>query len=92
MLLQGDLQKIFDALYNLGVIDPVLEMDWAKEFSDIEKNPYPLSKLVGVVNQTSGHIQELIAALQQFEKRELSHLAMIVAKELVSYHGERVIH
>ena len=42
MLLQGDLQKVFDALYHLGVIDPVLEMDWSVDQffkSNIVDNP-----------------------------------------------------
>ncbi len=92
MLLQGDLQRIFDALYHLGVIDPVLEMDWTKEFEKIEKNPLQLAKIVGVVNAVGETQEDLLVALQTFEKTDLSHLAMMVAKELVSYHSEKVIH
>ncbi len=92
MLLQGDLQKIFDALYNLGVIDPVLEMDWSEEFHKIEKNPLPLAQIVSVVNATGNKSEDLLTALKKFEKTELSQLAMMVAKELVSYHSEKVIH
>ena len=31
MFLQGNLQIVFDALYHLGVIDPVLKLDWKKD-------------------------------------------------------------
>lgn len=92
MLLQGDLQKVFDALYHLGVIDPVLEMDWGKEFAAIEKDPYQLAEIITVVNTTMGNYQELMGQLQKFNSKDLGHLAMMVAKELVGFHTNQVIH
>lgn len=92
MLLQGDLQKVFDALYHLGVIDPVLEMDWSQEFESIEDNPYQLARIVNIVNSTMGDYQELMGKLKGFEQKDLSHLAMVVAKELVGFHTNKVIH
>lgn len=92
MLLQGDLQKVFDALYHLGVIDPVLEMDWSKEFKKIEADPYPLSKILGVVNTNGGDYQDLMDKLKTFNEKDLGHLAMVVAKELVGFHTNKVIH
>lgn len=92
MLLQGDLQKIFDALYHMGVIDPVLEMDWGSEFEKIEKEPLKLARLVGVVNSNVGDYQDLIGKLMDFEREDLGHLAMVVARELVDFHTNEVIH
>lgn len=92
MLLQGDLQKVFDALYHLGVIDPVLEMDWSKEFESIESNPIPLQEIVSVVNSSFGNYQELMEKLRAFDQKDLNHLAMVVAKELVGFHTNKVIH
>ncbi len=92
MLLQGDLQKVFDALYHLGIIDPVLEMDWSQEFENIEKNPYQLARVLGVVNSNMGNYQDLMQQLQSFDQKDLSHLAMVVAKELVGFHTNKVIH
>ena len=92
MLLQGDLQRVFDALYHMGVIDPVLEMDWTEEFARIEDNPYALAKLVHVVNDCHGDYRELMENLRDFEQLELSHLAMLVAKELVGFHTNKTVH
>ena len=92
MLLQGDLQKVFDALYHLGVIDPVLEMDWGKEFEAIEKDPFHLAEIITVVNSTMGNYQDLMGQLQKFNEKDLGHLAMMVAKELVGFHTNKVIH
>lgn len=92
MLLQGDLQKVFDALYHLGVIDPVLEMDWSTEFETIENNPFPLAEIVNVVNTSAGNYEDLMEKLQGFEQKALGHLAIVVARELVSYQMNKVVH
>ncbi len=92
MLLQGDLQKVFDALYHLGVIDPVLEMDWSEEFKSIEDNPLQLAEIVGIVNSNLGNYEDLMGQLSSFDDRDLSHLAIVVAKELVGFHTNKVIH
>ncbi|MCJ8276782.1 MAG: cytochrome [Bdellovibrionales bacterium] len=92
MLLQGDLQKVFDALYHLGVIDPVLEKDWSQEFEAIEKNPYQLAEIIGVVNSTMGDYQDLMNKLGDFTQDDLGHLAIMVAKELVGFHTNKVVH
>ncbi len=92
MLLQGDLQKVFDALYHLGVIDPVLEKDWQQEFKKIEEDPMPLAEILGVVNSNLGNYQDLMNQLSTYNQDQLSHLAMVVAKELVGFHTAKVIH
>lgn len=92
MLLQGDLQTVFDALFHLGVIDPVLNMDWSEEFEAIERNPNQLAEIVDVVNSNHGNSDDLIGHLKGFEMKDLSHLAMMVAKELVGFHTNKVIH
>lgn len=92
MLLQGDLQKVFDALYHLGVIDPVLELDWSQEFDTIKSNPYPLVKILGVVNSSPGNYRDLMEQLRDFEQKDLGHLAIIVARELTFLQTDKVVH
>jgi len=92
MLLQGDLQKVFDALYHLGVIDPVLELDWNQEFAEIAEDPMSLSEIIKVVNESHGDHEDLMEQLQPFAVKDLSHLAMLVAQELASFQAERVLH
>ena len=38
MFLQGNLQNVFDALYTLGAIDPVLKKDWKQMNSEFENH------------------------------------------------------
>ena len=92
MLLQGDLQKVFDALYYLGVIDPVLEMNWSKEFDTIRNNPHPLAKILEVVNSSPGNYKDLMEKLQTFKQKDLGHLAMVVAQELACSQTNEVVH
>lgn len=92
MFLQGDLQKVFDALYHLGVIDPVLDMDWQSEFSKIEENPVGLVRIVKAVNQSCGDHFDLMEELKDFAQHDLSHLAMLVAKELAGFHTAGTVH
>ena len=92
MLLQGDLQKVFDALYHLGVIDPVLEMDWGNEFKKIEQDPRHLIEILGVVNSNLGNYEDLMGQLKTYKTEQLSHLAMVVARELVGFQTNKVIH
>ena len=92
MLLQGDLQKVFDALYHLGIIDPVLQMDWTEEFEEIENDPFSLAEIVNAVNASCGGYEQLMSDLQSFDLKDLSHLAMLVAKELVGFHTNKTVH
>ena len=92
MFLQGDLQKVFDALYHMGVIDPVLDMDWSDEFARLEKNPIHLVEVIKVVNGNNGDHYDLMDDLCEFGMKDLSHLAMLVAKELAGFQTVETLH
>lgn len=92
MFLQGDLQRVFDALYHMGVIDPVLNMDWQGEYEKLETEPWRLAPLVDAVNDVPGGYMELMDSLSDFDEKSLSYLAMLVAKELMQFHTNRVVH
>lgn len=92
MFIQGNLQRIFDALYQLGLIEPVLEMDWQEAMADIRENPDSLSQVVHVVNRHDGSADELASALKEFGDKELSYLAMEVAREFADFHSRNQIH
>lgn len=92
MFLQGDLQKVFDALYHMGVIDPVLKMDWSGEYEKLENQPHCVAPAVELVNSCEGDYTDLISELSSCEKETLSYLAMLVAKELMNYHTNQVVH
>ena len=50
MYLQGDLQKVFDALYDIGVIDPVLKKNWSQCLRELPQHYNEYSRALAVVN------------------------------------------
>ncbi len=92
MYIQGDLQLVFDALYNLGVIDPVLDMDWSEAMSDFSEHHEDLFKAVEVVNATGRDVNSLTRNLGEFDDQTLSYLAMEVAREFADFHSRDEVH
>lgn len=92
MFLQGDLQRVFDALYHMGVIDPVLKMDWSNEFEKLDTHPWMLDPVIKAVNTCQGDYSKLVNELEDFDANILSYLAMLVAKELMYFHTNTVLH
>lgn len=92
MFLQGNLQRVFDALYQLGLIEPVLEMNWSDALEEMKVDPLPLNRVVSVVNTHSGSAEDLADALTCFDDKELSFLAMEVAREFADFHSRNQVH
>lgn len=92
MYLQGNLQAIFDALYHIGIIDPVLEMDWAKALDQMNDYADDFFQVLLVANQYQDDVQLLVAHLQKFDQQTLSYLAMEVAREYADYHSRETLH
>jgi hypothetical protein len=92
MLLQGNLQRVFDALYNLGVIDPVLQMDWAREMEQIGSHYRELQEAVSIANHSQLPIADLQKELSRFQPKILNYLAMEVAREFADFHARDQVH
>jgi hypothetical protein len=92
MYLQGNLQAVFDALYHMGVIDPVLEKDWAKELDQMNEHGDRFLEVLSVANQHQGNVGELMTQLKQFDEKTLTYLAMEVAREYADYHSREALH
>lgn len=92
MFLQGNLQRVFDALFEMGIIEPVLEMDWSDAMQDIHKNPDSLFNIVSTVNGHHGDQTDLITELSKFDEKDLSYLAMEVAREFADFHSRNQVH
>lgn len=92
MFLQGDLQRVFDALYHMGVIDPVLKMDWSEEFGKLDTQPWMLDPIIETVNKCHGDYSALITELEDYDQNILNYLAMLVAKELMYFHTNTIVH
>jgi len=92
MYLQGNLQYVFDALYSMGVIDPVLEMDWDKAIQDIPNNFEDYQNIIATANNYDGDMGELIENLKGFSEKAITLLAIEVAKEFADFHTRIEIH
>jgi hypothetical protein len=92
MYLQGNLQAVFDALYHMGVIDPVLEMDWGKALDDMPHHADEFFEVLSVANSFQEDMQELMQNLKKFDQQTLSYLAMEVAREYAEYHSRETLH
>lgn len=85
MHLQGNLQKVFDALYNMGVIDPVLKKDWCKAYDEIPTYRGRLDQAVIVVNNYQNDLEKMVYELAKFEEKILEFLAIEVAREFAEF-------
>lgn len=84
--LNGDLQAVFDALYDLGVIEPVLAMDWRSRLLEIEKGSPQLETAIDVANECGKDRVQLTKKLNTMDRNALEMLAMEVAREYADYH------
>lgn len=92
MFLQGDLQIVFDALYTVGAIDPVLKMDWSEITKDMMAQPQVLSDAFHVINSCKGNRDLLIQKLHMMDPRSVNYIAMEVAREFCEYQDRTELH
>lgn len=92
MYLQGNLQAIFDALYHMGIIDPVLEMDWGKALDQMEEHADDFFQVLNIANSCQDDMEQLMTSLKKFDQKTLSYLAMEVAREYADYHSRETLH
>ncbi len=96
MRLQGNLQIVFDALYRMGVIAPVLDMNWSEALdSNGEKGQQvqrQTAQAVQVANQCQSDSQNLEVGLAALDQATLQFLAMEVAREYADFHSRTTVH
>lgn len=92
MYIQGNLQSVFDALYQMGVIDPVLEKDWAQALDEISEYQEDVNEVVRVVNSHQDDVDALVEELSKFDEKTLEYLAMEVAREFADFHARTDLH
>ena len=87
MHLQGNLQTYFDALYSLGVIDPVLKSDWNEILKDFKGQSDQVQTAISAINRCPDQVEDVMNELSQYESRTLEFIAMEVARELAEFHS-----
>lgn len=92
MFLQGDLQIVFDALYTVGAIDPVLKLDWNEVTKEMMANPRILSDAFQSINGCRGNKDLLVQQLHLMDQRSVNYIAMEVAREFCEFQDRKELH
>ncbi|MBK7844744.1 MAG: cytochrome [Bdellovibrionales bacterium] len=92
MYLQGNLQQVFDALYELGIIDPVLQMDWGQALEQMPHHLDHYHKAIGAANLYQDDKKTLMDELKKLNESALKYLAMEVAREYADFHAREILH
>jgi phosphoglucomutase len=95
MLIQGDLQAVFDALYSVGAIDPVLKMDWAEISEKAQKDVIKLENAILAVNHCDGDREALVQLMQRLNLLEpnlIQYIAVEVAREFAEFSSRSELH
>ena len=90
--IQGHLQNVFDALYEMGVIDPVLKMDWAAHLEQMSHQQFQVRRALEKVNDVSANPEQLKKVLSEIEPQVLELLAIEVAREFADFHNRAAVH
>jgi hypothetical protein len=92
MFLQGDLQAVFDALYSIGAIDPVLKLDWECVSQQMVENPQLVYSACAEINACKGNKDLLMQKLQVMEEKAIHFVALEVAREFCEAQDKKVLH
>lgn len=92
MFIQGDLQAVFDALYSVGAIDPVLNADWTKINSEMQQHPALIRRLCNDVNSCQGNRDLLVKTLMGMDPKSLEFIALEVAREFSEFQDRKDLH
>ena len=92
MFLQGDLQAVFDALYSIGAIDPVLQADWGQIQEQMEEHPELVNQALEEINACAGDRDQIIQHLNQLDTQTLTFVALEVARELAEFTDRQALH
>ena len=88
MYLQGQLQHIFDALHQLGVVDSMLVRPWRGTL----QTPLSPAEQHELAQKIKVQPEQLKTSLQSLSPLQLQHLTLYVAQELAQLNRRRVLH
>lgn len=92
MFIQGDLQAVFDALYEVGAIDPVLKADWSIVTAEMANNPHFLTEVFRTVNSCAGDRELLTQKMKFMDQKSIYYIAMEVAREFAEFQDRKELH
>ena len=92
MFLQGRLQTVFDALFELGAIDPALDMDWSAAYESTAFLDPQVKAAFDVALRCQDDLSLMVQELSRFDQKILCYLAMEVGREYVDSSDVQVLH
>lgn len=92
MYLQGNLQLVFDALFTIGAIDPVLKMDWQQVTEEIASEPQRLHSVCASINSCGGNFSRMVEILKTTDSKSINFLALEVAREFCEFQDRETLH
>ncbi len=92
MYIQGDLQIVFDALYSVGAIDPVLKADWQNITKEMERDPSRLQHICRAINHCGGNVEKMKEILKSSDLKVVEFLALEVAREFSEFQDRKQVH
>lgn len=92
MYLQGNLQLVFDALFSIGAIDPVLKMDWQAVTKEMEEEPQRLHYACEILNSCADDFSRLVKTLKDMETKTVQFIALEVAREFCEFQDRKSLH
>ncbi|MBX3018644.1 MAG: cytochrome [Bdellovibrionaceae bacterium] len=92
MFIQGDLQAVFDALYSVGAIDPVLNADWKEISNEMKARPDLYSQAMKIVNDCHGDKNQLVERLMSLDAQTVNFIAVEVAREFAEFTDRKDVH
>ena len=92
MFIQGDLQAVFDALYTIGAIDPVLKLDWKKINLEMLSQPNLVNHICQTINSCKGNRHQLVEILKAMDEKTINFVALEVAREYSEFQDRKELH
>lgn len=92
MYLQGSLQLVFDALFTIGAIDPVLKMDWEQVTQEMKSEPHRLQNACDLINACGGDLSRMVDRLKAMDSKSIHFVALEVARELSEFQDRKTLH
>lgn len=92
MFIQGDLQAIFDALFAVGAVDPVIKENWQLIEKDMVDNQGIVQSVIQIVNTCHGDRSKLIQTLSLLDQRRRNFIALELAREFAESQDRKILH
>ncbi len=83
--LSGDLDRVFTALYELGMIEPMLEKNWTDLYKKAGESWTDVSTAIQKLNRIHS-LKEIRQYLESLSQPVIEALVIEVAREMAAFH------